>query len=432
VESSGDPCTAGEAASLTATVGHGTGPFTYLWSTGATTPSISAIEPEQLYTVTVTDGNGCAVTAQGFYHPSFFSQRLTISGPTATNCDSTPIVLRVDDPDPNFTYVWTTATDTLTGDSILTTRGGHFLVTGEQTDNPSCRVFGSFSVTNVFFSADELSIVSVGDNCDSALCLVVVDGDGNYLFGQGLVTWSSPNTDDFIQDFGFACVAEPGLYRATIATPCDTITLSFGIKSFPECTDLCGTVIMDSDGDCNPDAVTPDWHTIGILLTNDSTNISYLVSPDGDGNFCAPVPVGSYQMRSLGGGMMISTDCAVVETRMTVSPVPDANMELYAGPAFQAEETTTSVSDGRELSALQLTVFPNPSSGDLRLDLREAVLTPTDVLTLYDGLGRLVERTTVAALPQPWQPRGVSPGMYQLVLTDQNSRFRARASVIFQ
>ena len=40
----------------------GTGPFTYLWNTAATTPSISVTEPGT-YSVVVTGANGCSSTA---------------------------------------------------------------------------------------------------------------------------------------------------------------------------------------------------------------------------------------------------------------------------------------------------------------------------------------------------------------------------------
>ena len=44
--------------------GQGTPPFTYIWSTGATTPSIANM-PAGTYTVTVTGANGCSTVASG-------------------------------------------------------------------------------------------------------------------------------------------------------------------------------------------------------------------------------------------------------------------------------------------------------------------------------------------------------------------------------
>lgn len=51
-------CSPGERVQISANVTGGTGPYTYLWNTGATTPIISNLGPGT-YTVTVTDANGC-------------------------------------------------------------------------------------------------------------------------------------------------------------------------------------------------------------------------------------------------------------------------------------------------------------------------------------------------------------------------------------
>src|SRR5206468_809393 len=55
---------AGSSAALAATVSGGTGPYGYLWSTGATTSSIS-VTGGGPYTVTVTDAHGCTATGSG-------------------------------------------------------------------------------------------------------------------------------------------------------------------------------------------------------------------------------------------------------------------------------------------------------------------------------------------------------------------------------
>lgn len=51
-------CSPGERVQITANVDGGSGPYTYLWSNGATTPTISNLGPGT-YTLTVTDINGC-------------------------------------------------------------------------------------------------------------------------------------------------------------------------------------------------------------------------------------------------------------------------------------------------------------------------------------------------------------------------------------
>lgn len=52
-------CGAGNTGSATATPTGGTAPFSFLWSTGATTASVNGLV-EGTYTVTVTDANGCS------------------------------------------------------------------------------------------------------------------------------------------------------------------------------------------------------------------------------------------------------------------------------------------------------------------------------------------------------------------------------------
>lgn len=60
IEITGNPilCSPGERADITANVNGGTGPYTYSWSNGATTPTISNLGPGT-YTLLVTDFNGC-------------------------------------------------------------------------------------------------------------------------------------------------------------------------------------------------------------------------------------------------------------------------------------------------------------------------------------------------------------------------------------
>ena len=53
-------CNNGQNASLTA-IPNGTAPYIYLWSTGETTATINNLTSSTLYSVTITDANGCVV-----------------------------------------------------------------------------------------------------------------------------------------------------------------------------------------------------------------------------------------------------------------------------------------------------------------------------------------------------------------------------------
>lgn len=432
VESSGNACR-DEIPTLTASVYPEEGTYTFLWSTGDTTQSITGVSPEELYSVTVTDAAGCSATGTGLYHPGGFGVWLEIEGPTSIGCDGDSITLSVIDPQPDVVYTWINGFDTLTGPSITVVEGGYFQVIGNQIDNPGCQSFGGYEVQDFNFSPEDLAIVDLLGFCDpERACFGVVNTQNlNLLFHPVEVIWSSPTGDDFGEQFGTICVRDPGVYQATIITPCDTVVLFTEVKDFEPCTDLCGTITMDVDEDCLPDADQPEWWSVPVMLTNDSTNVSYFIHANLDGSFCATVPTGSYQMTMTSlDGMMVSTDCETNTSSMVVGLAGANNMELFARfSPEEAPETSTSVFTAAASSG-QLNVYPNPGDGSIRIAPEGLDLVASDVLTVYDALGRLQDRTTVAGLPVPWRPRGLTSGMYQLVVTAENGRLKARSTVV--
>jgi hypothetical protein len=66
-------CNGDSTGSISITINNGTGPFTFVWSNGATTQNISNIK-NGTYTVTVTDANGCTnVKSFTVTQPTFLS-----------------------------------------------------------------------------------------------------------------------------------------------------------------------------------------------------------------------------------------------------------------------------------------------------------------------------------------------------------------------
>ena len=88
------------------------GPYTYLWSTGATTESINVTQPTFL-SVTNTDANGCKVTASGVVVDSRPKVAL---GPDFTVCQNNGVA-NLDAQNPGATYVWT-ITNVTAGTSV--------------------------------------------------------------------------------------------------------------------------------------------------------------------------------------------------------------------------------------------------------------------------------------------------------------------------
>jgi gliding motility-associated-like protein len=74
-------CNGAANGSITSSVTGGTQPYTYLWSNGATTSSITNLTPSS-YTLVVTDTNGCSVSAtQLITEPIILTATSTVSSP---------------------------------------------------------------------------------------------------------------------------------------------------------------------------------------------------------------------------------------------------------------------------------------------------------------------------------------------------------------
>lgn len=112
----------------------GTGSFTYLWSNDSTQNNIAGLSPG-VYSVTVTDGNGC--TAVGTGQVDAFGCALDVAlGTEVIICDgdSTLLLPSVTGASGDVTFLWS---DGSTGDSLWVNEGGNYCVT--VTDGINCQ-----------------------------------------------------------------------------------------------------------------------------------------------------------------------------------------------------------------------------------------------------------------------------------------------------
>ncbi|MCQ6957734.1 PKD-like domain-containing protein [Mucilaginibacter aquariorum] len=114
ISSTGPTICSGNSIVLTANPSGGTGPYTYIWSTGETTPSIS-VNKEGTYIVNVSDKTpGCSVKAN-----KVISSIITPGAPRASNqtvCPNTPATLTATGPGGEYRWY-----DVPTGGTALTT-----------------------------------------------------------------------------------------------------------------------------------------------------------------------------------------------------------------------------------------------------------------------------------------------------------------------
>jgi len=109
-------CNGGSTGSATATATGGTGTLTYVWNNGqngATTTGLSAGS----YTVAITDGNGCTITASvSISEPALLS--VTATGINA--CQNATATSVVAGGTANYTYLWSNAQTTQNATGLVT------------------------------------------------------------------------------------------------------------------------------------------------------------------------------------------------------------------------------------------------------------------------------------------------------------------------
>ena len=103
---------AGGLGSVALTASGGTAPLTYLWSNGATTQNLSGVAAG-LYSVTVTDANGCTATASATVGEP--AQLRAVAMGTAASCTGSAtggVALTVSGGTAPFTYLWSNGATT--------------------------------------------------------------------------------------------------------------------------------------------------------------------------------------------------------------------------------------------------------------------------------------------------------------------------------
>ncbi len=144
-----------QSATLSASVtaGTGVGPFTYAWSTGATTQVISVSAPGS-YSVTVTGANGCSSTANVVITQDITPPAVQIAAPAPLSAAVTSVLLdaSVTAGTAPFAYSWSTGATT---QDINVTTPGTYVLTVKGANGCSAQASATVAYQN-------LQIVKVG------------------------------------------------------------------------------------------------------------------------------------------------------------------------------------------------------------------------------------------------------------------------------
>lgn len=184
-------------------LGNAVGPFTYLWSNGATTQDLTNIKADTFF-VTVTSAVGCS-NQNSFIVPNF-NDTIRIQSNVIDNfsclAPTGVIDLNITPLDTAYVFVWSSGQTT---DSLYNLTAGDYLVT--VTLGLTCTALDTFTVINNALPPN-LASSSTAANCslnNGAADLSVSSGTGPFTY-----LWSNADTTEDLVNLA------PGTYTVTV------------------------------------------------------------------------------------------------------------------------------------------------------------------------------------------------------------------------
>jgi len=262
-------CNGGSSGSIDITVAGGTTPYDYLWSTGAVTEDISGLSAG-VYTVTVTDENGCQITGSWqVTEPSALSITATVYNVSCYGGSNGAIDITVSGGTTAYSYSWSTGAGT---EDISGLTAGCYTVTVMDANN--CMITGSWCVTQpdtliivppvithvTCFGASNGAINGGYDPFNNPLPIGITGGTSPYTF-----LWSNGQTTNNL------CCSPAGCYTVTVtdANGCE-VTGSWCITEPPALTITAIVTNIACNGESNG--------SIDITVTGGTPDYTYLWS----------------------------------------------------------------------------------------------------------------------------------------------------------
>jgi hypothetical protein len=376
-------CTSSTTGSATATPTGGALPYTYLWSNGATTQTVSNLLAGT-YTVTVTEGGGCKTPSTVTIGANTPTATITASGSTAL-CTGGSVNLTASG---GSFYTWSTGGTTATLSNILAS--GTYSVT---VANGACTATTSKVVT--VLPAPTAAITASG----STIC------QGNSLnltaSGGSFYTWSTGATSATIG------ATTAGTYSVTVSNGSCTATASKALTTSPSPT---ATIVASGPTSfCQGGSVglTASGGT-AYVWSNGATTASTTVSLSG-----------TYTVSVTNNG-------CVGTTNKVITTIPAPTVRLTGTPSTGTSGTATATASGGTLPYIY--DWSNNATNYTLIGLRPGTyfVTVTDANGCI-GEGSIVIGTTTGVKDVEQFPVSISPmpndGHFLLTLelpTEQN------------
>jgi len=371
----------------------GSGGYTYLWGGGESTTGLSNLSAGN-YTVTVTDGSGCA--SNGAYvvnEPAQLTTAMSSGNATCGASDGTATVLPGGGSG-SETYVWTPnvgTTATVTGLAI----GSYSVVV---TDANGCTETGSVDVVNP--NAPILTAGAVGETC-SGDCLGTLSSSSTGGAGGETYSW----------DGGIGAGANQTNVCAGTYTV--TVTDQNGCQDVSTQTVGTGTAAPSAGFTVIPSTTVMTGSNVTFL--NTSSNGTGFAWDFGDG-----------------GNSILTSPSYVFTTAGTYT----VQLIVSNGPCSDTLTVVITVNDdisGLEdlLRELGMKLYPNPTNGLLFIGINKGLNEDLDI-KVVDVVGALVAQDRlVAGETKTSMDLGFLPsGMYFVNFTSNGQKVVRKISII--
>ncbi|MEY4928069.1 MAG: hypothetical protein RI894_2505 [Bacteroidota bacterium] len=251
----------------------GVSPFTYIWSNGASTPSMTTCIAG-VYTVTVTAANGCTATASVTVVSTIVAPQVTITGRINICCGEGTTLTATG----GITYLWSNGTTT----PVLTIAPGSIpcntsnIYTVTVTGTNGCTATKSVIVTTS--APPTVTIVRTGNACPYTL---TATGGGTYAWSNGAITAATTATATGIYTVtvtnSLGCTA-----TATISVVCCSV-IGTATATNITCLNPCATLTATAIGGTAPYTFTWSNGTAGATTTTCAVGVYFVTITDANG-----------------------------------------------------------------------------------------------------------------------------------------------------
>lgn len=297
-DSSAISCNGANDGRITAIISGGTLPYTYIWNTGDSTPTISNLVPGT-YTVTVTDNHQC-ITSRAIVmnEPAVLQLNITTQHVSCFGFTDGSATANVTGGTIQYSYSWSNNVYTAT---IANQPAGTYFVT--ITDAHNCIATGSTDITQpplLTLSIDSANVLCNGGNTGS---INTTPGGGtlpySFIWSDGSISEDLTNLVAGIYTVTFTDAHSCEIIRPVIIT--EPLLLTVNLLAIDEtCLDYCnGEIIATTNGGTSPyiylwDSEPPQVNSSAIDLCVGSYTITVT-----DNNQCKVVSSATVATRTI-------------------------------------------------------------------------------------------------------------------------------------